>query len=129
MGTMIHHAIVVTSWGDYTERARAEAIRCCGDEHVSAMMPRLLNDYSSFLVAPDGSKEGWPDSDQGEARRATFVAWLHRQRHSDGSTPYEWVLVEYGKFLQGGKILDHPSKLEDGEYKGPCDLEKAKGEP
>lgn len=129
MGTIIHHAIVVTSWGDYTKRAHEEAVRCCGVENVSAVTPKAVNDYSSFLVAPDGSKEGWPDSAAGDARRATFVAWLHRQRHSDGSTPYYWVLIEYGERYQreGAAVLDHGRTVNVGDrYKGPHDLDPAK---
>jgi hypothetical protein len=55
-----------------------------------------INAYSSFMVATDGSKEGWSESDAGDARRKAFIAWLDTQRFEDGSTPFRWVEVQYG---------------------------------
>lgn len=123
---MRHHAIVVTSRDEYTKRAHEEAIRCCGADFVTPMGAEVTNGVRSFLVTPDGSKEGWPESDQGERSRATFLDWLDRQRWSDGSTPYEWVLIEYGERpgREGAAILKHAWSVNVGDgYRGPHDLD------
>lgn len=126
MGVVIHHAIVVTSRDEYTKEARVQAVRCCGVGSVTNVTERMVNGVSSFMVAPDGSKEGWAESDQGEAQRATFIAWLNRQRWCDGSTPYAWVLIEYGERHQreGAAVVDHAWTVNVGDrYKGPHDLD------
>jgi hypothetical protein len=52
-----------------------------------------VNDSRAFFVPPDGSKEGWSESDEGDGRRDQFIAWLHKHRYSDGSGPLKWVEV------------------------------------
>jgi hypothetical protein len=126
MGIMCHYAIVVTSRNEYTVRAHAEALRCCGSELVSNVTATVMNARSSFLVAPDGSKEGWPEFSEGEVQRARFVSWLHRQRFSDGSSPYDWVMIEYGErpHREGAAVIDSAWSVNIGDkYAGPCDLE------
>lgn len=95
MGYQRHHAIVVTSWGDeHIEPAHAFAIACFRDTHaaVSEITSAGMNDYRSFFVAPDGSKEGWPDSDRADAAREQFVAWLREP----GPPWLDWVEVNFG---------------------------------
>ena len=95
MGRMRHHAIIVTSWDrDCLDEARAKAqglFRYC-----SAITGSGMNGNMSFLVPPDGSKEGWAESDVGDAARKGFVAWMNEQRYEDESTPLDWVEVEFG---------------------------------
>lgn len=125
MGVMCHHAIVVTSRDEYAETAHTKAIEICGPHLVTSLGTKVINGIRSFLVCPDGSKEGWAESDHGEALRALFVAWLDRQRWSDGSSPYKWVLIEYGErpHREGAAILDHAWEVSIGDsYDGPCDL-------
>ena len=55
-----------------------------------------MNSYLSFFIPPDGSKEGWPDSDLGDERRARFIAWLHDQEFEDGGSCLAWAEVQYG---------------------------------
>jgi hypothetical protein len=50
-----------------------------------------MNSTRSFLVAPDGSKEGWEESDKGDQRREEFVEWLRGQAYNDGSNPLAWI--------------------------------------
>ena len=90
MGYICHHAIVVTGWGDRIKAAHAKAkeLQPCVSELVEG-----INNYSTFLVAPDGSKEGWEDSDKGDASRDAFVAWL-RLQWEDGSPWLSWAEIE-----------------------------------
>jgi hypothetical protein len=94
-------AIVVTgSYDDFAERAhkRARAIfETHNLEHlVTELLPPAMNGARSFLVAWDGSKEGWADSDVGDAAREGFVTWLREQAYEDGSSPLDWVELQYG---------------------------------
>lgn len=96
MGYMVHHAIVVTSSiTELIEEAQREAFRIFGTL-VTPIVESNVNGYRSFLVAPDGSKEGWDESDLGDRRRSRFVAWLRSKYYSDGSSSLKWVEVQYG---------------------------------
>lgn len=73
MGYMRHNAIVVTSW---KEEAIKEAAAMA--EKIGLLVIRqseeAVNGYRSLLVCPDGSKEGWDESDRGDERREGFNA-------------------------------------------------------
>jgi len=82
-----HHAIVATHWErDELELIRDEALDMGCD--VSQIVRSTTNDYYSFMVAPDGSKEGWDESDDGDGRRDCVTASLD-------CAGAEWVEVEY----------------------------------
>jgi hypothetical protein len=63
---------------------------------VSGIVPAIANGYGSFLVAPDGSKEGWDESANGDLLRDRIVAYLETCRHGDGSTSFDYVEVQFG---------------------------------
>lgn len=95
MGYMRHNAIVVTSWNsDLIEEAAGKARQL--DMTVEGPSLAFRNGFRSMLVAPDGSKEGWVDSNQGDERRAAFRDWLRDQHYDDGSSSLEWVEIAYG---------------------------------
>lgn len=95
MGIIRHKAIVVTSWNAFAIEAAACRARNLG---LTVMGPSgaLINGYRTLLVCPDGSKEGFCDSDKCDERRAEFRAWMNEQRHDDGSSNLEWVEISYG---------------------------------
>lgn len=98
MGLIQHHAIVVTASHVRIEDARAAAE--VAGLSVSGLSPLTVNgyrSYRSFAVFPDGSKEGWGESEEGDAARAKFVAWLEAKRYEDGSSPYGWAEVSFGE--------------------------------
>ena len=43
---------------------------------VSDLTPAAVNGYQSFAVFPDGSKEGWWTSAEGDRCRAELIAYL-----------------------------------------------------
>jgi len=96
MGYIMHHAIVVTSW-------KKEAIDDAHDKAdslgllITPVVEGKLNGYRSFLVCPDGSKEGWADSDEGDVQRGLFVEWLRSQCCEDGGSYVDWTEVNYGE--------------------------------
>lgn len=94
MGYMRHHAIVVSSW-DEKLAAKARKVAAAKFPYVSELVPHAVNGGASFLIPPDGSKEGWLDSDLGDERRSWFVHWMDKQRLEDGSTSLRWCEIMY----------------------------------
>ena len=89
MGYMVHHAIIVTSeYKEKIEEAHACAIGIFPE--VSDIFPGTANSVGSFFVPPDGSKEGWVHSDDGDERREEFMEYLR------GETGLSWAEVQYG---------------------------------
>lgn len=117
MGYMRHHAIVVSSCLHERGISSRPLIELAHDKAVELGMSVTgisgedsHNGYRSFLVAPDGSKEGWGPSNRGDVRRAQFTEWLHSQRYDDDSTPIEWVEVQYGDDEDETKIIQDSDK-------------------
>jgi hypothetical protein len=120
MGYERHHAIIVTSWSKASiEAAHQQATTLFAETFVQVtdVTAAGMNDYRSFLVAPDGSKEGWHDSDAGDAARAAFIAWLGRQTYEDGSSNLDWVEIHYGgddqEFLEARDSIGCVRRWED----------------
>jgi hypothetical protein len=95
MGYIRHHAIIVSSWNTssivFVHRQAKEMF-----PHISEVIPSGINGYMSFFIPPDGSKEGWKDSDDGDKRRRVFIELLNKQRYGDSSSNLDWVEVQYG---------------------------------
>jgi len=111
MGYIAHHAIVVTSWDDKTLKAahdKAIEIGCA----VSKIVDSKINSYRSFLIAPDGSKEGWGDSDSGDQKRKEWIEWAESTLYEDNSGPLSWVEIRYGSDDQDAVISNHAWKVE-----------------
>lgn len=101
MGYMVHHAIIVTCWDhDRLSKLRdeivSEAVKRGLAPLVGPFVESVVNGYCSFLIAPDGSKEGWAHSDDGDAFRDWVVALMESQVYDDGSTWLDWCEVQYG---------------------------------
>jgi hypothetical protein len=87
MGYIKHHAIVLTTWDDVGAVIRKA--RSLGLEVIGPGCSKV-NGYQTITICPDGSKEGWTESDQGDWARADLKEWLK------GQVNYEWVEVAYG---------------------------------
>jgi hypothetical protein len=87
MGYMRHHAIVVTGNGKHLEAAHDRAVQL--GMTVSAVERSDTNCVESFCVFPDGSKEGWERSDEGDSQRDALISGLSREW-------LQWVEVQYG---------------------------------
>ena len=97
MGYMKHNAIVVTSWNeDHIQKAHELASSIF--PQVSDITPETMNRYRSFFIPPDGSKEGWKDSDVGDDRREQFMRALSTEqfKHSECGFYGDAVDVRFG---------------------------------
>jgi hypothetical protein len=116
VGYIRHHAIVVTGlqYDDLPQDfpmvsdARAAAIEA-GCSLVTEVVGPGLNGTASFLVAPDGSKEGWNESDQGDTARGRLIAWLRDEAHSGY---FDWAEVVLGPD-------DHEAVVERSAWEAP----------
>jgi hypothetical protein len=66
-----------------------------------------LNGYWNYAFLPDGSYEGWAESDLGEQYRQQFID-LFSFAYSDGSTPHDVVVLE-ARF--GEQTHDEPALI------------------
>ena len=90
MGIIQHDAIVIVSGNAaHIEEARDFAVST--GLAVSEMSPVLINGYQSFCVFPDGSKEGWEDSDRGDESRRAILEWLAEYNS------FQWAAVSVGE--------------------------------
>lgn len=95
MGYIRHNAIVITTWNEANIVAAADKAEEIGLQ-VLGPAPSVMNGYRSLMICPDGSKEGWVDSDIGDSKRLEFRDWLDAQRYDDGSSNFEWAEIAYG---------------------------------
>lgn len=114
MGYHIHHTIVVTCWqSEMLKDAHERAVVLFGPL-CSEIIESALNGYGSFFIAPDGSKEGWPESMQHDDLRNRYKAWL-----KSANTFVDWVEVSFG----GDEPDQNTMILENGYYKEPTNEE------
>lgn len=98
MGTIQHHSIVVTTFDiEKLRKARKEAVRIFSRRYVSTIQETITNQYITFFIGPDGSKEGWAESGKGDERRAEFFAYLKAFDYEDSANPFDAVEVSYGE--------------------------------
>jgi len=105
MGYIKHHTIVVTGVnGEKVIKAREKAIKIFkksftgdplfapnGSKLISDIIKGVANSQYSFFIAPDGSKEGWGTSLDGDKAREKFLVWLHKNRED-----FDYVEVIFG---------------------------------
>lgn len=109
MGYIRHHAIIVTSYSEklitevhgeakkafnnaYEDRSFIES----PEELVSPIVESITNGYYSFFIAPDGSKEGWEESDYGDMARKRVIDFIDSLAYEDGSNSVSYAELFYG---------------------------------
>jgi hypothetical protein len=112
LGYKRHHSIIVTGYGDSIVKARNEALEIFKELQVSPLIKSIINNYLTLFVAPDGSKEDWEESEQGDIQRKLFVDWLNSQKYEDGSGPLDWVEVQYGDDNGVTKIINDSENIK-----------------
>ena len=80
MGYIRHHAIIITYNEDALSYNNMEIpivkIKEYFGQHNVAVVCSGINSYKTIIIGPDGSKEGWPKSDEGDHRREEFLEWF-----------------------------------------------------
>jgi hypothetical protein len=111
MGYIRHDAIIATSWDKkYLRPALAKAEELGLD--CSEIVDSGTNGYCHFLIAPDGSKEGWPESDKGDEARLAWKNWADDAWTKDNLYVY-WVHVGYaGDEYADTKIIQQARRKE-----------------
>lgn len=94
MEMYIHHAIVVTGEGEAIKKAHKRA-RAIFQKPSNLIASRFS--YSTFLIPPDGCREGWHDSVIGDERRSKFKEYLK-------CSNLEWVEVAYSRDFDHASI-------------------------
>ena len=101
MGYMAHHAVLVHI-GGYASNGLADDIANFRNSLppewqplVVGPVPTVVNGDFTAVFLPDGSKEGWSTSDEGDDYRRRFVE-LFASRYEDGSSPHDVALVRFG---------------------------------
>lgn len=114
MSIIIHHAIVCTSNDYRSARAaydKAEELELDPTLHPGAK----VNNCYTFMIPPDGSKEGWPESYVGDNRRAAWKDWARQQESDDSNIYLEWVEVEYGDDMERARVNSQPTIKPENE--------------
>jgi len=100
MSYVSHHAIIVTSNGYDSADQRLREAHDYANKHFGALTSQIIssvfNGYKTFFVAPDGSKEGWDESDEHDIKRDNFIKILDDMMYDDGSGPIRYAEVRYG---------------------------------
>lgn len=68
------------------------------------------NATTSFLIAPDGSKEGWPLSTEQEEKRKQWIEWARKS-----GLYFDWACISFGgNDAQLASLEDH-NKRENAD--------------
>ena len=115
MGTIQHKSLVVTSNITDEDKRNGCAFRSIQDIQkkakqifgkyniVSEMSTEQRNGYYTFCVFPDGSHEGWSDSNAVDELIDELIEYIDNLAYDDGSNSFEYVLVEYGE--RGSSVI------------------------
>lgn len=103
MGYMKDHAIVVSHWNeDEITEIRNKAVEIFKEDSVSPIMGPYVNGHVSFFIPPDGSKEGWRESKDGDDRRAAFKDFIN-----SSDLFCHWVELFFGEDNDRSEIVEH----------------------
>jgi hypothetical protein len=111
-----HHTIIITSNDKpkleglrkriislYTEKMEAKK----GAQLVSPLVDSLINNFSTFFIAPDGSKEGYDASDDGDRIRKMVIELIEDEIEDDDSNEIRYLEVFYGDDNKEADIINH----------------------
>lgn len=108
------HGDFLAHYASSLRRAHERATAIFGDM-VSPIIAAPRNGLASFFVAPDGSYQGFGESDAGDARRAEFIAYLRSEYYEDGSSAIKWAEVQYGDDENEAKVTQS-SDFDEAAY-------------
>ena len=107
MGYIKHHGIAVTSSIDELIKEAHTQAKSIFKYRTSEILNSETNGYKSFFIAPDGSKEGWGESNNGNDKRETFVKWVNEKAYEDGSNSISFCEFFYGEDNGYSEVENH----------------------
>ena len=117
MGVENNNAVIATTWNrDEVKRIKDFVDGLTEMKSLFIFGSEECNGKTTVVMVPDGSKEGWEESDDGDKLRDAFVTELQKADYDDGINPWDFVEVGYGEF--GQKVLrgNCTNKYSDAEY-------------
>lgn len=111
MGYIKHEAVIVTTSahrpGGLPDMAAFRETLPGEMRHlVIGPVRAMRNDYYSYVFLPDGSKEGWAESNSGNVARERFKD-LFRVVYDDGSSPDDMAHVVLGdEYFSVNRVVD-----------------------
>jgi hypothetical protein len=105
MGHVVHHAIIATTFDQ--NKAQEFATFCASRGLSHCVVESGVNCYFTIFIGPDGSKSGWPESDEGDMLRKEAKERLASYAYEDGSNPFEWAEISYSSDDCAAKIVSH----------------------
>lgn len=97
---MQHHAVLASAEfkGEHYPRIRAWIESLPPHERTQFLeVEAQANGVITLILPPDGSKEGWAESDAGDDLRDRFIAELHKDENEDGENPWQFAEIQYGE--------------------------------
>ena len=102
MGYMRHDSVIVVV-SDYAydrpDMPDIDAFRASLPKEWQALVvgpvEAVVNGYKTYAFLPDGSKERWGTSDEGDEYRRAFID-LFSVGHEDKSSPFDVTVVSHG---------------------------------
>jgi hypothetical protein len=108
MGYIRHHSIVITSTDeDKLQEVYNKAIDLFKKGQVTNIIGPVINGYYSFFIGPDGSKEGWEDSDIGDKNREEIKKIINNYVYEDGSNFINYCEFFYGDDNKESNIINY----------------------
>ncbi len=104
MGVVNHNAIIATTWSKPDAELIIEWVNT-NARNYTGLFTYSTNEYgfTTIVMNPDGSKEGWEDSNNCDRIRDELIAYLDTFTYSDDSSSISYVEVSFGEY--GQKIV------------------------
>ncbi len=118
MGILNNESVLMTTWSRDVILAIEKWIESVSDnlKPLFVIVPCTVDQHSTVILAPCGSKKNWPEDRAFEDIRTKFIEFLGTFDYEDGSSPCSWVEVGYGEY--GQKVLrgNNENCYTDSDY-------------
>lgn len=110
MGVINHNAIIATTWNEKEAKRIKKFVSSLNPDSKKLFLfgKQVMNRTITVAMVPDGSEEGWDESNKGDKLRTKFIKELKKNDYEDGSSPWKFVEISYGEY--GQKIVQGNNK-------------------
>ena len=107
MGYMRHHSIAVGSFKiEVLQELHERALEIFGPQ-VTPILTTPINGEAVFFIGPDGSKEGWSESEDGDRKRLFFCKIVESYKYEDGSNSMKYCEFYWRDDDREAEIVRH----------------------